>query len=65
MAETTNSGSGTGNTSIVAVLVMFLVVALGVGIFAFRGKLFGGPTKTPEKVEIEVTTPAEPAPPTN
>ena len=51
--------SGGSNTGIVAVLVIFLVVALGVGVFAFRGRIFGGTSKAPDKVDINVTIPSK------
>lgn len=51
--------NSTSNTGIVAVLVIFLVVALGVGIFAFRGRIFGDGPKTTEKVDVHVTMPAK------
>lgn len=53
-----NKGSG-NNTGIVAVLVIFLVVALGVGVFAFRGRIFGGEPKQPDKVDVNVTLPSK------
>jgi hypothetical protein len=50
--------NGGSNTGVIAVLVMFLVIALGVGIFAFRGRIFGD-AKQPDKVDINVTIPAK------
>jgi hypothetical protein len=50
--------TGTNNTAIIVVLVMFLVVALGVGVFAYRGQIFGH--EEPKKVEINITTPEPP-----
>jgi hypothetical protein len=52
MADNNNGGSGSSNTGIVAILVIFLVVAPGVGIFAFRGRIFGNATKTVDKVDV-------------
>ncbi len=60
MAETSGGGSGGNNTAMVVVLVMFLVVALGVGVFAFRGRIFGDATKKADKVDVNVTVPANP-----
>ena len=59
MADNNGGGGGSSNTGIVAVLVMFLVVALGVGVFAFRGRIFGNATKTVDKVDVNATEPAK------
>ena len=54
-----DSNSNSSNTGIIAALVIFLVVAAGaVGLFAYRGQIFGG--EETKKVEINVTVP-EPA----
>ena len=54
-----DNNNGTGNTGIVAVLVIFLVVALGVGVFAFRGRIFGDGAKKAEKVDVNITMPTK------
>lgn len=49
---------GGNSTGVVAVLVIFLVVALGVGVFAFRGRIFGGGDAT-KKVDVTITEPTK------
>lgn len=46
--------NGSNNTGIIAVLVIFLVVALGVGVFVFRGQIFGAAEKKTDQVDIKV-----------
>lgn len=50
--------TGSNNTAIVAVLVIFLVAALAVGLYVFRGQVFGGGSAKKD-VEINLTLPAK------
>lgn len=47
-------GGGGGGT--IALVVLVLLVLLG--LFLFRDSIFGG-TNTPEKVDVQITTPSE------
>jgi len=53
-----DNGGGGGSTGVVAVLVIFLVVIV-LAFLAWRGGLFGRKSTT---VNVNVTTPAAPAP---
>lgn len=50
--------TGSNNTAIVAVLVIFLVAALGVGLYVFRGQIFGG-SNAKDDVQINLTLPSD------
>ena len=46
------------NTGVVAILVIFLIVVIA-ALFAWRGGLFGGSSKT--QVDVNVSAPSAPA----
>ena len=53
MAE---EGGGSGSVGVVAVLVIFVLVVL-VGLYAFRGRLFGGGGT--QKIDVNIQTPSK------
>ena len=53
MAE---EGGGSGSVGVVAVLVIFVIIIL-VGLFMFRGRLFGGGGT--QKIDVNVQTPSK------
>ena len=53
MAE---EGGGSGSVGVVAVLVIFVLVVL-VGLYVFRGKLFGGGGT--QKIDVNIQTPSK------
>jgi hypothetical protein len=53
MAE---EGGGGGSVGVVAILVIFVLVIL-IGLFMFRGRLFGGGGT--QKIDVNVQTPGK------
>lgn len=53
MAE---EGGGSGSVGVVAVLVIFVLVVL-VGLYVFRGRLFGGGGT--QKIDVNIQTPSK------
>ena len=53
MAE---EGGGGGSVGVVAILVIFVLVIL-IGVFMFRGRLFGGGGT--QKIDVNVQTPGK------
>jgi len=53
MAE---EGGGGGSVGVVAILVIFVLVIL-IGLFMFRGRLFGGGGT--QKIDVNVQTPSK------
>jgi len=53
MAE---EGDGGGSVGVVAILVIFVIIVL-VGLFMFRGRIFGGGGT--QKIDINVQTPSK------
>ena len=53
MAE---EGGGGGSVGVVAILVIFVLVIL-IGVFMFRGRLFGGGGT--QKIDVNVQTPSK------
>lgn len=53
MAE---EGGGSGSVGVVAILVIFVLVIL-IGLFMFRGRLFGGGGT--QKIDVNVQTPGK------
>ena len=53
MAE---EGGGGGSTGIVAILVIFVLIIL-VGLFMFRGRIFGGGGT--QKIDVNIQTPSK------
>ena len=53
MAE---EGGGSGGVGVVAIVVIFVLVIL-VGLFMFRGRLFGGGGT--QKIDVNVQTPGK------
>jgi uncharacterized membrane protein len=53
MAE---EGGGGGSVGVVAILVIFVIIVL-VGLFMFRGRIFGGGGT--QKIDINVQTPSK------
>jgi len=56
MAEEGDGGSGAGNVGVVAILVIF-VLAILVGVYVFRGRLFGGGGT--QKIDVNIQTPSK------
>ena len=52
MAE---EGGGSGSVGVVAILVIFVIIIL-VGLFMFRGRIFGGGGT--QKIDVNVSTPS-------
>ena len=53
MAE---EGDGGGSVGVVAILVIFVIIVL-VGLFMFRGRIFGGGGT--QKIDVNVQTPGK------
>lgn len=53
MAE---EGGGGGSVGIVAILVIFVIIIL-VGVFMFRGRIFGGGGT--QKIDVNIQTPSK------
>jgi hypothetical protein len=53
MAE---EGGGSGSVGIVAILVIFVLVIL-VGLYVFRGRIFGGGGT--QKIDVNIQTPSK------
>lgn len=53
MAE---EGGGGGSVGVVAILVIFVLVIL-IGLFMFRGRLFGGGGT--QKIDVNIQTPSK------
>jgi uncharacterized membrane protein len=53
MAE---EGGGGGSVGVVAILVIFVIIVL-VGLFMFRGRIFGGGGT--QKIDVNVQTPSK------
>jgi hypothetical protein len=53
MAE---EGGGSGSVGVVAILVIFVLVIL-VGLYMFRGRIFGGGGT--QKIDVNVSTPGK------
>lgn len=54
MAE--EGGGGAGSVGVVAILVIFVLVIL-IGVFMFRGRLFGGGGT--QKIDVNIQTPSK------
>ena len=54
MAE--EGGGGAGSVGIVAIIVIFVLVVL-VGLYMFRGRIFGGGGT--QKIDVNVSTPSK------
>jgi len=54
MAE--EDGGGGGSVGVVAILVIFVLVIL-IGVFMFRGRLFGGGGT--QKIDVNIQTPSK------
>lgn len=54
MAE--ENGGGAGSVGIVAILVIFVLIVL-VGLYAFRGRIFGGGGT--QKIDVNIQTPSK------
>jgi hypothetical protein len=54
MAE--EGGGGGGSVGVVAILVIFVLVIL-IGLFMFRGRLFGGGGT--QKIDVNIQTPSK------
>ena len=54
MAE--EGGGGGGSVGVVAILVIFVLVIL-LGVFMFRGRLFGGGGT--QKIDVNIQTPSK------
>jgi hypothetical protein len=54
MAE--EEGGGSGSVGVVAVLVIFVIIIL-VGLFVFRGRLFGN--RGTQKIDVNIQTPSK------
>ena len=53
MAE---DGGGSGSVGVVAIVVIFVLIVL-VGLFVFRGRIFGGGGT--QKIDVNVQTPSK------
>ena len=53
MAE---EGGGSGSVGVVAIVVIFVLIIL-VGVFLFRGRLFGGGGT--QKIDVNIQTPSK------
>jgi uncharacterized membrane protein len=53
MAE---EGGGSGSVGVVAILVIFVLIIL-VGLFMFRGRIFGGGGT--QKIDVNIQTPSK------
>lgn len=53
MAE---DGGGSGSVGVVAIVVIFVLIVL-VGLFVFRGRIFGGGGT--QKIDVNVSTPSK------
>jgi hypothetical protein len=51
-----DEGGGSGSVGVVAILVIFVLIIL-VGLFMFRGRLFGGGGT--QKIVVNVQTPSK------
>jgi len=49
-------GGGSGSVGVVAILVIFVLIIL-VGLFMFRGRIFGGGGT--QKIDVNVSTPSK------
>ncbi len=49
-----DNGDGGGSTGVVAILAIFVILIL-VGLFVFRGRIFGGGGT--QKIDVNVQTP--------
>jgi hypothetical protein len=49
-----DEGGGSGSVGVVAILVIFVLIIL-VGVFMFRGRIFGGGGT--QKIDVNVQTP--------
>jgi hypothetical protein len=54
MAE--EGGGGSGSVGVVAILVIFVLVIL-VGLYMFRGRIFGGGGT--QKIDVNIQTPSK------
>jgi hypothetical protein len=50
-----DEGGGSGSVGVVAILVIFVLIIL-VGLFMFRGRIFGGGGT--QKIDVNVQTPS-------
>ena len=50
-----DEGGGSGSVGVVAIVVIFVLIVL-VGLFMFRGRIFGG--GGPQKIDVNVQTPS-------
>ena len=53
MAE---DGGGSGSVGVVAIVVIFVLIVL-VGLFVFRGRIFGGGGT--QKIDVNISTPSK------
>lgn len=54
MAE--EGGSGAGSVGVVAIVVIFVLIIL-IGVFMFRGRIFGGGGS--QKIDVNIQTPGK------
>ena len=54
MAE--EGGGGSGSVGVVAIVVIFVLVVL-IGLYMFRGRIFGG--SGTQKIDVNVSTPSK------
>jgi hypothetical protein len=54
MAE--EGGGGSGSVGVVAIVVIFVLVVL-IGLYMFRGRIFGGGGT--QKIDVNVSTPSK------
>ena len=54
MAE--EGGGGAGSVGVVAIVVIFVLIIL-VGVFMFRGRIFGGGGT--QKIDVNISTPSK------
>ncbi len=51
-----DEGGGSGSVGVVAILVIFVLIIL-VGLFMFRGRIFGGGGS--QKIDVNIQTPSK------
>jgi hypothetical protein len=51
-----DDGGGSGNVGVVAIVVIFVLIVL-VGLYMFRGRIFGGGGT--QKIDVNISTPSK------
>ena len=51
-----DDGGGSGNVGVVAIVVIFVLIVL-VGLYMFRGRMFGGGGT--QKIDVNISTPSK------